>query len=162
VFNEYDYWAGTVSLVVFALAESILFAWIFGMDKGWDEIHSGADMRVPTIYRFIIKYITPVFLLFVFVGSVFSPVNGDWSGAVSSLLSGNGWVLDNGSLVKQVMNTGIKEQIMGATDLSQKSALETQLFYINAARILLITIFLGICSLVYIAYKQQKLDGRAT
>lgn len=25
VFDEYDYWAGTVSLVVFALLESILF-----------------------------------------------------------------------------------------------------------------------------------------
>ena len=30
VFDEYDYWAGTVSLVVFALVEIILFAWVFG------------------------------------------------------------------------------------------------------------------------------------
>ena len=119
-------------------------------------------MKVPGVYRFIIKYITPVFLLFVFVGSVFSPVNGDWNGAVSSLLSGNGWVLDNGSIIKQVMNTGIKEQIMNATDAVQRSALETQLFYIDAARVLLVAVFLGICALVYVAHRQQKLQGRVS
>ena len=32
VFDEYDYWAGTVSLVVFAMLETILFSWVFGMD----------------------------------------------------------------------------------------------------------------------------------
>ena len=69
-FNEYDYWAGTVSLVVFALAEIILFAWVFGMEKGWSEITRGADIHVPGIYKPIIQYITPVFLLAVFIGSI--------------------------------------------------------------------------------------------
>lgn len=70
VFDEYDYWAGTVSLVVFALAEVILFAWVFGMDKGWTEITNGADIQVPGIFKFIIKYITPLFLAAVFIGSL--------------------------------------------------------------------------------------------
>ena len=70
VFDEYDYWAGTVSLVVFALLEVILFAWVFGMDKGWAEINHGADLRIPRVYRFIIKYVTPVILLGVFLGSL--------------------------------------------------------------------------------------------
>ena len=69
-FNEYDYWAGTVSLVVFALAEIILFAWVFGMEKGWEEITRGADIHVPNIYKPIIQYVTPIFLLAVFVGSI--------------------------------------------------------------------------------------------
>jgi nitrogen fixation/metabolism regulation signal transduction histidine kinase len=73
VFDEYDYWAGTVSLVVFALLEIILFAWIFGMDKAWAEIKSGADIHVPEVYKFIIKYVTPVLLLAVFVGALVSP-----------------------------------------------------------------------------------------
>jgi SNF family Na+-dependent transporter len=70
VFDEYDYWAGTVSLVVFALLEVILFAWVFGMEKGWAEINHGADLRIPRVYRFIIKYVTPVILLGVFLGSL--------------------------------------------------------------------------------------------
>jgi SNF family Na+-dependent transporter len=46
VFDEYDYWAGTVSLVLFAFVEIILFSWIFGMKKGWQEIITGADIKV--------------------------------------------------------------------------------------------------------------------
>jgi ABC-type uncharacterized transport system permease subunit len=70
VFDEYDYWAGTVSLVLFALLEVILFAWVFGMDNGWKEINEGADMKIPSVYRFIIQYVTPLILLAVFIGSL--------------------------------------------------------------------------------------------
>lgn len=63
VVDELDFWGGTFFLVVFATIETILFGWVFGMEKAWDEIHRGADLRVPRIYKFIIKYITPLFLL---------------------------------------------------------------------------------------------------
>jgi len=65
VVNELDFWGGTFSLVLFATIETVLFAWVFGMDKAWEEIHRGADMRVPGIYKFIIKYITPLFLFLI-------------------------------------------------------------------------------------------------
>lgn len=67
VFDEFDYWAGTVSLFVFALFEIILFAWVFGIDKGWEEITRGADIKVPYFLKYVIKYITPLLLGFVFV-----------------------------------------------------------------------------------------------
>ena len=70
VFDDYDFWAGTVSLVAFAFFEVVLFAWIFGMDKGWKEITSGSDIKVPMAYRFIIKYITPLLLGWVFIASI--------------------------------------------------------------------------------------------
>jgi len=70
VVNELDFWGGTFFLVVFATIETILFAWVFGMEKAWDEIHKGADMRIPGIYKFIIKYITPLFL-FIILGAWF-------------------------------------------------------------------------------------------
>ncbi|MDD3344893.1 MAG: sodium-dependent transporter [Candidatus Omnitrophica bacterium] len=62
VVNELDFWGGTFFLVLFATIETVLFVWVFGMDRAWDEIHKGADMAVPRIYKFIIKYITPLFL----------------------------------------------------------------------------------------------------
>lgn len=65
VVDELDFWGGTFFLVLFATVEVILFSWVFGMNKAWDEIHHGADMRVPRIYRFIIKYVTPLFLFFI-------------------------------------------------------------------------------------------------
>jgi len=63
--NELDFWGGTFCLVLFATVETILFGWIFGIEKAWEEIHHGAEMRVPKIYKFIIKYITPLFLLLI-------------------------------------------------------------------------------------------------
>jgi len=65
VVDELDFWGGTFFLVLFATIETILFAWVFGMENAWDEIHKGADMRIPRVYKFIIKYITPLFLLFI-------------------------------------------------------------------------------------------------
>jgi SNF family Na+-dependent transporter len=65
VVDELDFWGGTFFLVLFAAIETVLFAWVFGMQKAWDEIHKGADMLVPKVYKFIIKYITPSFLFFI-------------------------------------------------------------------------------------------------
>ena len=67
VVNELDFWGGTFCLVLFATVETILFTWVFGMDKAWDEMHHGADLPVPKIYRFIMKYITPLFLIIILV-----------------------------------------------------------------------------------------------
>ena len=73
ILDEYDYWAGTVGLVFFALAESILFAWIFGVKKGWEEINLGSDMWIPGIFKAVIQYVTRVMLLAVFAGALLTP-----------------------------------------------------------------------------------------
>lgn len=62
VVDELDFWGGTFFLVIFATVEVILFSWVFGMENAWNEIHQGADLNIPRIYKFIIKYITPLFL----------------------------------------------------------------------------------------------------
>ncbi|MBI4548800.1 MAG: sodium-dependent transporter [Ignavibacteriae bacterium] len=68
VFDEFDFWAGTIGLVVLAIVEVILFSWIFGLNKGWEELHVGALMRVPNFFKFIMKYVTPFALLAIFIG----------------------------------------------------------------------------------------------
>ena len=67
VLEEMDFWSGTFGLVVFATVEAILFGWIFGIDRAWEEIHRGADVKLPGIFRIVIKYITPTFLLIILV-----------------------------------------------------------------------------------------------
>lgn len=64
--DEMDFWAGTLGLVVFAIVEAILFAWVFGMKRGWVEMHRGALIRVPAVFRYVLKYVTPVALLAIF------------------------------------------------------------------------------------------------
>ncbi len=155
VLNEYDYWSGTVSLVVFALLETILFVWIFGMTKGWNEINRGSDIRLPNIYKPIMQYITPTLLLFVFIGALITPAGNDWVNAFK-----NGWELDNSSIIKTIGNSGLKEQIAATTDQAEKAKLESQLMLTNYARLLLLLLFSGICYLVYIAHKKRLKEGR--
>ena len=62
-----DFWVGTVMLFVQATILVIIFGWVMGIDRGWQIAHEGAEMRIPRIYRFVIKYITPTFLLSIFV-----------------------------------------------------------------------------------------------
>ena len=46
----------------------LAFAWVFGMDRGWKEIHNGASIQIPPVFKFIMKYVAPVYLIIVFVG----------------------------------------------------------------------------------------------
>ena len=162
VFDEYDYWAGTVALVVFALAETILFAWVFGIDKGWKELMSGSDLQVPTVYKFIIKYVTPAMLLLVFVGALFTPAGNDWSGALNSLFSGGGWELDNSSIVRTIANTGLHQQLAAATDAAEITRLQDRLFYTNVARVMLLLTFAGLAFLVYLAGMRRMKNPSTT
>lgn len=102
VFGEYDYWAGTVTLVVFALVETILFSYIFGVRKGWDELNKGADIKTPGIYKPILKYVTPLMLLVIFIGALVTPMNNDWEKAFK-----DGWELDPASIIGKIQNKGI-------------------------------------------------------
>lgn len=65
--GEWDYWAGTFGLVVFAAIEIVLFAYVFGIDRGWRELHHAADLRIPGLYKPIMKWVTPLFL-FILLG----------------------------------------------------------------------------------------------
>lgn len=67
VVDELDFWGGTFCLVLFGCCEAILFSWVFGIDKAWDEMHTGAQLRLPKIYKFIIKYVTPLVLVVILV-----------------------------------------------------------------------------------------------
>jgi NSS family neurotransmitter:Na+ symporter len=62
-----DFWVGTFLILILAMVEIICFSWIFGVDEGWAEIHDGARIRIPGIFRFIMKWVAPVYLLVVLI-----------------------------------------------------------------------------------------------
>ena len=74
-------------------------------------------------------------------------------------MSGNGWLLDNSSIIKQIANTALKEQIAAATDIALKKDLEVKMYLINGTRILLLSVFVGVSVLVHIAYKKRIKQG---
>ncbi|MGB0717186.1 MAG: sodium-dependent transporter [Phycisphaerae bacterium] len=61
-----DFWVGTFFIYILATVEVVLFAWVFGVDRGYDEAMRGAEMRIPKIWKFVVKYISPPYLLIVF------------------------------------------------------------------------------------------------
>lgn len=131
VFDEYDYWAGTVSLVVFAIFEIILFAWVFGIDNAWAEITRGADMKVPIVFKHIIKYVTPVFLLAVFIGSL-------------------------PGIIDTISNKAIYAELANTTDPYRREFLEEKIFFVNASRALLVLLFGAIAFMVYRAQVKRE------
>jgi SNF family Na+-dependent transporter len=60
-----DFWAGTFAITLFALIETVMFVWVFGIERAWEEIHHGTELKIPAFYKFIIKYITPLLLFFI-------------------------------------------------------------------------------------------------
>ena len=149
-FNEFDYWAGTFSLVVFALAEAIIFSWVFGIDNGWKEITRGADIKVPNFFKFVIKYITPLFLIAVFVGSMIKPANGEWINAFESLFSGNGWPLAPDSVIGTIFNIGISDTRWFV------NGIPTSVFVIDMTRILILLTFIFIGLAIRAAWKRKQ------
>lgn len=150
VFDDFDYLAGTVALVIFGMAESLLFAYGWGLEKGWAEIVRGADIKVPLFFRPVIKYVTPWMLVAIFLSALLAPVGGNWAGAVSQFFSGDGWPLAPNSLISQVLL------------LPQRAAAETsaeasrQLYVLVAGRLLLLVAFVALCLMVKRAARRQK------
>jgi NSS family neurotransmitter:Na+ symporter len=68
--DDLDFWAVNVLLPLGALVEVIIFAWVLGMKSGWEAITAGARLRVPIIFKFILQYITPLFLIVLLVAWV--------------------------------------------------------------------------------------------
>jgi hypothetical protein len=97
--DEYDYWAGSVALVVLGLAECILFAWVFGMDKAWEEITRGALYRPPRVFKYVVKYVTTGMLAVIFLTTVFKPAGNDWLQAVTS-----GWEFDETGVIGKILH----------------------------------------------------------
>ncbi len=63
-----DFWVGSFMIFIVAAVQIICFGWVFGVDKGLEEAHEGAQLRIPGIFRFVIKYVSPTYLIVVFVG----------------------------------------------------------------------------------------------
>jgi SNF family Na+-dependent transporter len=62
-----DDWVGTFMIFILAAVQIICFSWVHGIDRGWNDLHAGAHIRLPLIYKFIMKWVAPLYLIIVFV-----------------------------------------------------------------------------------------------
>jgi NSS family neurotransmitter:Na+ symporter len=61
VLDEFDFWGGTLAITICAFIEVIIFVVFIGVKRGWDEFHHGADIKIPSFFKYIF-YITPFYL----------------------------------------------------------------------------------------------------
>jgi len=149
-FDEFDFWSGTFALVVFALLEAFIFAFIFGIDRGWEEITRGADLTVPRLFRFVIRIVTPTFILVVFLGALVKPEE-DWATAFSGLFGGEGWKLAAESVLGRLLHAGDPDYHW-FTPTGQGTPALIQ----DATRTLLLLVFAACTGLVWYAWRRKR------
>jgi neurotransmitter:Na+ symporter, NSS family len=66
--DTFDFWVGTMLIFVLAMIQAITYGWVLGIEKGEKEAHYGAHLRIPRIVQFVLKYVSPVYLVAIFVG----------------------------------------------------------------------------------------------
>jgi SNF family Na+-dependent transporter len=70
-----DFWVGNFMIFIVAGTQLICFAWVTGVDRGIEELRQGALIGIPTrAFRFVIKYVSPAYLLFIFAGFCYTAV----------------------------------------------------------------------------------------
>ncbi len=71
-----DFWIGPVAIFIQGMILVIVYSWYVGIEPAWKETHEGAEIRIPVFYKFILRYISPTFLLVVFIMFVAANVFG--------------------------------------------------------------------------------------
>lgn len=71
-----DFWVGTFLIFTLATIQILVFGWHWGIQRGLQEAHQGASLRIPAIFGVIMKWVCPLFLLSVFVLTVLTSIFG--------------------------------------------------------------------------------------
>jgi len=71
-----DFWIGTLLIFVLATIQIIVFGWHWGVERGFAEMHQGAAMRVPSLFRPVMKWISPAFMLLIFAMWILKEILG--------------------------------------------------------------------------------------
>jgi SNF family Na+-dependent transporter len=66
--DTFDFWVGTMFIFILALVQSIIYGWVYGIERGEKELLRGAHIRVPHFVQWVLKYVTPLYLLAIFAG----------------------------------------------------------------------------------------------
>ncbi|MFH1749102.1 MAG: sodium-dependent transporter [Planctomycetota bacterium] len=77
--------------MIFAATGTVLvFGWVIGAERGVKEMNRGADFRVPRLMAFMIRYITPTFLIVILVAWAWTQ-SGDYIDGMSPTRRANAY-----------------------------------------------------------------------
>lgn len=173
--GELDYWGGTLGLFLFAVIEAFLFAWVFGMERGWNEMQRGAEMRVPRLFYPVIKYVTPAFLVVILAATVFQPqglvrelgpdgkeveVAKNWQPYVATLFGGKPappWEWSGDGIIGKLLH---RDLVVPANATQAQREFTSQVKTVrDIDRLMMVGVFVGLAVLVNIAWKKRAAEG---
>jgi SNF family Na+-dependent transporter len=64
--DTFDFWVGSVLIFMLALFQSLIYGWMFGIERGELEAHRGAHIRIPRFVQWLLKFVVPVYLVTIF------------------------------------------------------------------------------------------------
>lgn len=65
--DTFDFWVGTTLIFILGFIQIILYGWAFGIKRGEQAMHEGSHIRVPHFVQILLKYVSPVYLLVIFI-----------------------------------------------------------------------------------------------
>lgn len=65
--DNMDFWVGTFGIFVLALAQVLVAGWVYGAYNVLHDANESSIIKLPVIVAFIIKYVSPVYLLTIFI-----------------------------------------------------------------------------------------------
>ena len=65
--DEWDFWAGTIGIVIFGLVEILMFMWVFGGNNAWAEMNRDSKIKIPRLFYYVLRYITPLFMFILII-----------------------------------------------------------------------------------------------
>ncbi|ASV06148.1 sodium-dependent transporter [Leptospira interrogans] len=71
-----DFWIGTILIFILASIQIFLFGWKIGAKKGLEDGNEGSHLELPKFFWFVIQYITPTFLLVIFIAFLIQNLPG--------------------------------------------------------------------------------------
>ena len=86
--DTFDFWIGSVAIYVLATIQVIYFGWIMGIDRGCAELERGAEIKIPRFVMYIVKYVSPIYLLVIFVCWLYQMAGGYVKAIVSNPIVG--------------------------------------------------------------------------
>jgi SNF family Na+-dependent transporter len=78
-----DFWVGTFLIFILAAVQIICFSWFFGTRRGLEEAHAGAHLRIPGPAEFVMRWVTPFYLIVVFIGFCVQNLGGSLATAMA-------------------------------------------------------------------------------
>ena len=62
-----DFWVGTFLIFILAMIQSVIYGWVFGVDRGEAESRHGAHLTMPGFVKGLLRYVVPTYLVVIFI-----------------------------------------------------------------------------------------------